>query len=62
MFPLEIGKDYGSASFPTLALSRSELIPTFKPLAKVEGHLMTSSEYYLAGKFFICCREFVKRG
>ena len=35
MFPLEIGKNYGNASFPTLALSRAELIPTFKPLAKV---------------------------
>ena len=32
----------------------------FKPLAKVEGHLMTSSEYYLAGKFFICCRSLWK--
>ena len=35
MFPLKVGKDYGKASFPTLALSRAELVPTFKPLAKV---------------------------
>ena len=34
-FPLTINKDYGQASFPTLALAREELIITFKPLASV---------------------------
>ena len=35
IFPLEVGKNYGNVSFPTLALSRQELVTTFKPLAEV---------------------------
>lgn len=31
MFPLTPGKDYGSFSFPTLLVSRPELLPTFQP-------------------------------
>lgn len=34
-FPLQVGTNYGKASFPTLALSRSELVETFKPLTSV---------------------------
>lgn len=34
-FPLQAGKNYSDASFPTLALSRQELVPLFQPLAKV---------------------------
>jgi myo-inositol-1(or 4)-monophosphatase len=35
MFPLQIGEDYGSRSFPTLVVCRSELIATFQPLVEV---------------------------
>jgi myo-inositol-1(or 4)-monophosphatase len=35
MFPLQIGEDYGSRSFPTLVVCRSELIATFQPLVAV---------------------------
>ncbi|MDJ0899976.1 MAG: inositol monophosphatase family protein [Xenococcus sp. MO_188.B8] len=35
IFPLEVRKNYGDVPFPTLALSRQELVTTFKPLAKV---------------------------
>ncbi len=35
IFPLEVGKNYGSVSFPILALCRQELVTTFKPLAGV---------------------------
>ncbi|MGV2827173.1 inositol monophosphatase family protein [Myxosarcina sp. GI1(2024)] len=34
VFPLEIGKNYGRTSFPSLAICRAELIPVFKPLVK----------------------------
>lgn len=32
IFPLVIGKDYGSHSFPCLAVSQEKLVPLFKPL------------------------------
>ncbi|MGK7899209.1 MAG: inositol monophosphatase family protein [Xenococcus sp. (in: cyanobacteria)] len=35
IFPLEAGKNYGNISFPTLALCRQELVPTFKTLADI---------------------------
>lgn len=35
MFPLKVGENYGSHSYPTLAVCRSELIATFKPLVEV---------------------------
>ncbi|MBW4647736.1 MAG: inositol monophosphatase family protein [Kastovskya adunca ATA6-11-RM4] len=35
IFPLEVGKDYSSRSFPTLVASRGELVPIFKPLVEV---------------------------
>lgn len=35
IFPLEVGKNYGEVSFPTLALCRQELVATFKPLTEV---------------------------
>jgi myo-inositol-1(or 4)-monophosphatase len=37
VFPLKIGKDYGSRPFPSLALSRIELSPIFKPLVGFIG-------------------------
>ncbi|MBE9042842.1 inositol monophosphatase family protein [Pleurocapsales cyanobacterium LEGE 10410] len=33
-FPLEIGRDYGEVSIPSLGVCRSELIPKFKPLVE----------------------------
>lgn len=33
-FPLEIGRDYGKISIPSLGICRSELIPQFIPLVK----------------------------
>ena len=35
IFPLEVGKDYGNVSFPTLALCSHELEAKFKSLAEV---------------------------
>jgi myo-inositol-1(or 4)-monophosphatase len=35
MFPLKVGENYGSHSYPTLAVCCSELIATFKPLVEV---------------------------
>ena len=35
IFPLAMGKNYGSISFPTLALCRQELVGIFKPLTEV---------------------------
>lgn len=32
MFPLQVGRDYGSVPFTCLAASRGELVPVFKPL------------------------------
>jgi myo-inositol-1(or 4)-monophosphatase len=37
IFPLEVGKDYGSRPFPCLATSREELVPVFKPLVAFLG-------------------------
>lgn len=34
VFPLEKGKDYGDRSYPTLVLSRAELVPVFQPLVQ----------------------------
>jgi myo-inositol-1(or 4)-monophosphatase len=34
MFPLLPGKDYGDRSFPTLVVSRSNLISVFQPFLK----------------------------
>ncbi|MEM1240164.1 MAG: inositol monophosphatase family protein [Cyanobacteria bacterium P01_H01_bin.26] len=35
IFPLEVGKDYGSRPFPTLLSARSELDQQFRPLVEV---------------------------
>ena len=35
IFPLQVGVNYSNYSFPSLAVSRPELIATFKPLAKI---------------------------
>jgi myo-inositol-1(or 4)-monophosphatase len=32
VFPLRVGQDYGSYSFPTLVVSQTKLVPVFKPL------------------------------
>lgn len=37
IFPLKVGQDYGNHSFPCLVVSRSELVPTFKPLVEFLG-------------------------
>ncbi|MBE9076446.1 inositol monophosphatase family protein [Romeria aff. gracilis LEGE 07310] len=34
IFPLEVGKDYGSLPFPTLVVSQEALVPQFLPLVK----------------------------
>ena len=34
IFPLQAGKDYGNRAYPTLVVSRSELVPTFLPLVQ----------------------------
>ncbi|HEY9875198.1 MAG TPA: inositol monophosphatase family protein, partial [Candidatus Obscuribacterales bacterium] len=31
IFPLQVGIDYGKRSFPTLVVSRPELVPVFEP-------------------------------
>jgi myo-inositol-1(or 4)-monophosphatase len=36
-FPLQAGKNYGSTSFPTLVVSREQLVPVFKPLVEFLG-------------------------
>lgn len=36
-FPLEVGRDYGKISFPTLVAARGELVPVFEPLVKYIG-------------------------
>jgi myo-inositol-1(or 4)-monophosphatase len=36
-FPLQEGEDYGDRSYPTLVVSRPELVPTFKPLVEFLG-------------------------
>lgn len=35
VFPLSVGQDYGSLSYPTLVVSRSELVPVFQPFVQV---------------------------
>lgn len=35
VFPLSPGQDYSSCSYPTLVVSRSELVPVFQPLVRV---------------------------
>lgn len=37
IFPLQVGQDYGSRAYPTLVVSRSELVPTFLPLVQFLG-------------------------
>jgi myo-inositol-1(or 4)-monophosphatase len=37
IFPLEVGRDYSRRSFPTLVVSRSNLIPIFEPLVRHLG-------------------------
>ncbi|MBD2576410.1 inositol monophosphatase family protein [Oscillatoria sp. FACHB-1406] len=34
IFPLQVGLDYGQHPYPTLATSRAELVPIFKPLVE----------------------------
>ncbi|NJK54257.1 MAG: inositol monophosphatase [Leptolyngbyaceae cyanobacterium SU_3_3] len=34
IFPLEVGQDYSQRSFPTLVVSRSQLLPVFEPLVQ----------------------------
>jgi myo-inositol-1(or 4)-monophosphatase len=35
IFPLKVGVNYGDRSFPTLAVSKPDLVPIFKPLVSV---------------------------
>ena len=37
IFPLEVGKNYGSRSYPTLVVSREELMSVFLPLVESVG-------------------------
>lgn len=37
IFPLQVGKNYGSRPFPCLVASRPELVPIFKPLVEFIG-------------------------
>lgn len=37
IFPLEVGKDYSMRSFPTLVVSRADLVPVFEPLVRTIG-------------------------
>lgn len=34
VFPLSVGQDYGSLSYPTLVVSRSESVPIFEPFVR----------------------------
>lgn len=34
IFPLQVGQDYGQRPYPTLAVSRSELVAVFRPLVQ----------------------------
>lgn len=38
VFPLEKGKNYGIRPFPSLVVSREELVPIFKPLVEFLGY------------------------
>ena len=42
-FPLKVGLDYGSRSFPCLIVSRSELVPIFKPLVEFIGQKVVAA-------------------
>ncbi|NJN57646.1 MAG: hypothetical protein HC879_09165, partial [Leptolyngbyaceae cyanobacterium SL_5_9] len=42
IFPLEVGKDYGDRSYPTLVVSRADLLPVFKPLVQFHTNIATS--------------------
>ena len=42
-FPLQAGLDYGSRSFPCLIVSRSELVPIFKPLVEFIGQKVVAA-------------------
>jgi myo-inositol-1(or 4)-monophosphatase len=33
-FPLEVSRDYGTQSYPTLVVSQAELLSVFQPLAQ----------------------------
>lgn len=37
VFPLQVGKDYSKRPYPTLVVSRSELVPQFKPFVEFLG-------------------------
>jgi myo-inositol-1(or 4)-monophosphatase len=37
IFPLQVGVDYGDRPYPTLVVSRSDLIPVFRPLVDFLG-------------------------
>jgi myo-inositol-1(or 4)-monophosphatase len=37
IFPLQVGDDYGHRPYPTLVVSRSELVPVFQPLVQSIG-------------------------
>ena len=37
VFPLQVGQDYGDRPYPTLVVSRAELIPQFLPLVEFLG-------------------------
>jgi myo-inositol-1(or 4)-monophosphatase len=37
IFPLQVGQDYGDRAFPTLVVSRPDLIPVFQPLVQSLG-------------------------
>ena len=47
IFPLEVGKNYGSCSFPCLVVARPELVSQFRPLvesiAQIKGYIDASS-------------------
>ncbi|MBD1870398.1 inositol monophosphatase [Cyanobacteria bacterium FACHB-471] len=38
IFPLKPGEDYSDRSYPTLVVSRADLVPIFKPLVQFLGH------------------------
>lgn len=43
IFPLQAGKDYGSRPFPSLVVSRQELVPIFKPFVEFIGEKVRAS-------------------
>lgn len=44
VFPLEVGKNYGSRPFPSLVVSRVEVVPVFKPLVEFIGRRSMGNE------------------